>query len=278
MFQSDEIKDKIKDTNLERYGVENVSFSPEIVEKITKSVRKTYSSDIDQIKEKQRLTNIEKYGVEDVNKESWFKDKIKYTFIEKYGVDNPSKVSEIRNKIISTNLRKYGVEHASQSKEIKDKIIKTNIEKYGVISPMMLQEIKDKMKKTNLERYGVEYISQNPEIYESKILSGYKIKKHECGLSYQGTYEKDFIDTCIKNNIKITKSTSILYELKGESRRYYPDFYIKELNLIVEVKSKYYYELHREKNELKKQSTINNGFRYLMILDKNYEEFLKLFA
>ena len=111
-------------------------------------------------------------------------------------------------------------------------------------------------------------------MYEKKILSGFRIKKHECGLNYQGTYEKDFIDFCICNKIIISKPPSFLYEMNGNKKRYYPDFFIEKYNLIIEVKSSYYYELHKEKNELKKQSIIDNGFLYLLILDKNYENLL----
>ena len=123
-------------------------------------------------------------------------------------------------------------------------------------------------------RYGVEYTSQNPEIHEKTILSGFRIKKHSCGLNYQGTYEKDFLDFCIINNVDVSKPPSFLYEMFGKSKRYYPDFYVSKLNLIVEVKSTYYYNLHFEKNILKKKTIIDNGFEYLMILDKNYEEFI----
>lgn len=273
--KSDEIKDRIKNSFQEKYGVDNISFLPEIVDRIKTNVNKNYSENIDLIKEKQRNTNIEKYGVEDVNKEEWFKNKIKNINLEKYGVDNTFKLDFFKNKFKQSSLKKYGVDHPFKCESVKNKIQETNLKRYGVRYTLQAEEIKQKIKETNLRKYGCEYISQNPEIYESKILSGYRIKKHECGLNYQGTYEKDFIDICLEHNIKLSKPPSFLYEMFSKTKRYYPDFYIEKLNLIIEVKSKYYYEIHKDKNELKKQTITNNGFQYLMILDKNYEEFFK---
>lgn len=256
--------------------VDNISFLPEIVDRIKEKVNKTYSENLDEIKLKQKLTCIEKYGVEDVNKEDWFKDKIKKSNIEKYNIDNPNKLQSIKDKIKKSNIEKYGIDYPCRLDEIKNKIKKTNIEKYGVENVFQSDEIKNKSKKTNIEKYGVEYISQNPDIYEKQILSGFRIKKHECGLTYQGTYEKDFIDFCISHRIEITKPPSVLYEMNGKSKKYYPDFYIEKLNLVIEIKSSYYYQLHKEKNELKKESIINNGFSYILIIDKDYGNFCKL--
>ena len=252
--KSEVIKNKIKKTFQEKYGVDNISQLPNIIEKIKIGVYKSYIENIDSIKEKQKLTNIKRYGVQDVNKEKWFKEKIKELNFEKYGVTNASKLPSV-----------------------KDKIKQTCNYKYNCNSPFEYEEIKDKIKETNLRKYGFEYISQNTDIYEKKILSGFRIKKHDCGLTYQGTYEKDFIDMCLIKNIIISKPPSFIYEMNGKSKRYYPDFYIEKYNTIIEVKSSYYYNLHKEKNILKKEIIISNGFNYLMILDKNYEEFLLLF-
>ncbi len=246
---------------------------PEIVDKIKLNLIKTYSENLEEIQLKQKTTNLERYGVEDVNKEQWFKKQIKESNIEKYGVSNPNKLSSLKSKIKQKHLEKYGVDHPYKTEKIKNKTIKTNIERYGVENVFQSEEIKDKIKETNLRKYGVEYISQNPDIYENRILSGFRIKKHDCGLNYQGTYERDFIDYCVLNKISITKPPSFLYEMNGVSKRYYPDFYYKELNLIIEVKSEYYYNLHKDKNEFKKQTIINNNFKYILILDKDYNEF-----
>jgi hypothetical protein len=52
-----------------------------------------------------------------------------------------------------------------------------------------------------------------------------------------------------------------------------PDFFIENKNLIIEIKSTYYFNLHKEKNILKKNYTISSGYNYLLIVDKDYDEF-----
>ncbi len=65
----------------------------------------------------------------------------------------------------------------------------------------------------------------------------------------------------------------MVWEEDGKSKRYLPDFYLEDINLIIEIKSIYYYNLHKNKNILKKESTLKKGFDYIMIVDKNYYEF-----
>lgn len=54
----------------------------------------------------------------------------------------------------------------------------------------------------------------------------------------------------------------------------FTDFYIPKLNLIVEVKS--YYTMLLDKNLLLKEQTCRtNGFKYIRIVNNNFEEFDK---
>ncbi len=249
-------KEKVIATNIERYGVDN-----------------PFKSNI--IKDKIKQINIEKYGASNPSKSELIKNKIKQTFLEKYNVENISYLNETINKIKKTTLKRYGVDNVFKSDIIKNRIKQTNIEKYGFEYTINNKEIKDKIKKTNLERYGVEHISQDYNIHQKQLISGYKIKEYN-NLLYQGTYEKDFIDLCISNMLEIKKPKYFIYEYKNKSRRYFPDFYLPKYNLIVEVKSTYYYNLHIERNELKKETVISDNYKYILILDKNYDEFIKI--
>ena len=116
----------------------------------------------------------------------------------------------------------------------------------------------------------------NIEIFKKQQKNSHMITAYDDILSYQGTYELDFIKTCKIYNINIINSSHrILYNTTdGKKHYYYPDFYIKELNLIIEIKSNYTYEKDLEVNILKQQATINNGFDYIFIIDKKYDEFL----
>ena len=133
-LQSKEIKNKVTTTNLERYGVENPIESEEIKEKI-------------------KQTNLERYdGIGFGSKK--ISGKIKQTNLERYGVENPIESEEIKEKIKQTNLERYGNEYVIASKSCREKIESSLLEKYGVINPSQIEQVKEKVKQTCLERYG----------------------------------------------------------------------------------------------------------------------------
>jgi hypothetical protein len=59
----------------------------------------------------------------------------------------------------------------------------------------------------------------------------------------------------------------IYYMNKNTQHIYFPDIYIKSENKIIEVKSSYTYEVHKDINELKKQACIDKGlfFEFLIL-------------
>ena len=61
-----------------------------------------------------------------------------------------------------------------------------------------------------------------------------------------------------------------------KKHHYHPDFYLIKYNLIVEIKSSYYYKKHLKKNLAKRKSTIKNGYKYIFIINKDYTKFDKL--
>lgn len=64
----------------------------------------------------------------------------------------------------------------------------------------------------------------------------------------------------------------ITYIQDNIEHTYLPDFYIRSENKVIEVKSVYTYELHKEKNELKKEACLVKGILFeFIILDKNVE-------
>jgi len=169
-----------------------------------------------------------------------------------------------------TNLKKYNVKNISQTEKVKDKKIET-MKTNGTELFLCNKEFKEKM----LELYGVEYTSQVPEIH-LKQQNGY-ILKHYNGLHYRGSYEKDFIDHCIEKNIDIENfKGTIDYFYENINRKYFPDFFIKNLNLVIEIKSCWTYDVELKQNLQKEKSTINSGFDFLFIIDKDYKEFDKL--
>ncbi len=89
---------------------------------------------------------------------------------------------------------------------------------------------------------------------------------------YQGSYELDFLERYL-DKYDIQNAKPIKYFHKNKQHVYHPDFYIPLLNLIIECKSTYYYEKNKLIDNAKKKATIANGFNYVMILDKNYNDF-----
>jgi very-short-patch-repair endonuclease len=136
--------------------------------------------------------------------------------------------------------------------------------------------MKEKTKETNLKNLGVENPMQNLEIHKKAELSGKKIKYFNDNIYYRGTYEKDFLDLCFKHNINVENIKGFKYQYIDKQKIYFPDFYLPDYNLIIEIKSDYTYNKELEKNLLKESAMIDYGYNFLFIINKNYNDFLKL--
>ena len=193
--------------------------------------------------------------------------------MEKYGDENYNN----RDKTKETNTKKYGVEHSSQDYTIKNKQKITNVEKYGFGCALQNEIVKNKTLETNIKKYGVNHPMQNQDVFQKQQKSSYGIKKHpEFGLYYRGTYEKDFLDMCFKNNITIQQGKKIKYINNGKSHYYFSDFYLEHKDLIVEIKSTYTYKKDLEKNLAKQKACLEQGYNFIFITNKDYVEFLNV--
>ena len=144
---SEEKKKNIKQTCLEKYGVE-------------------HPSQLKENREKAKQTCLVKYGVENPSQCETFQEKIKQTSLKRYGVERPQRSEIIKEKAKQTCLVKYGVENPFQVKEIQEKIKQTSLERYGFEQPLQAEEIKEKAKQTFIEKYGVENPAQANEVKE----------------------------------------------------------------------------------------------------------------
>ena len=165
-----DIRNKAKQTCIERYGVEYALQSEEIKEKSKQTCIERYGVEyigqVEEVKEKSKQTCIERYGVEYALQSEEIKEKSKQTCIERYGVEYIGQVEEVKEKSKQTCVEKYGVEHVLQSKEIKDKKNKTCIERYGTEIVLQCKEIRDRKDKTSIERYGTYCIFSLKEFKE----------------------------------------------------------------------------------------------------------------
>ena len=135
-MQSEEIKEKARQTCLDRYGVENPFQSEEIKEKV-------------------RQTCLDRYGIENPFQSERIKEKIKQTNLGRYGVKHSSQSGQIKSKKINTCLRHLGTEYPAQSGKIKEKIKQTMLERYGVPNKMV-----DMCSKGEIKYHGYSNISQ----------------------------------------------------------------------------------------------------------------------
>jgi very-short-patch-repair endonuclease len=121
-------------------------------------------------------------------------------------------------------------------------------------------------------RYGVDYPIQFDAFYLKQQKTSLKRKQYNnTNLHYQGTYEKDFLDEYY-DNIDIVNGPTIKYKFNNENKVYFSDFYIKSKNIIVEIKSEYYYNLHLKRNLSKKEECIKQGYNFIFIINKDYYE------
>lgn len=101
VFRLGGFKEKIRQTNLSRYGVDNPMKNDEIK-------KKSHHYQTDETREKIRRTNQKRYGANSYTASDDGKLAVKRTNVKRFGYTNPMKHIDIRNKVAQTNLDKYG--------------------------------------------------------------------------------------------------------------------------------------------------------------------------
>jgi hypothetical protein len=161
IFQSEKIKQKIKQKNLQKWGVD--------------SFTKTKN-----FKEKAKKTNLEKFGVENPMQNHEVKERAKLTSYENWGGTGfaSEKISE---KIIQSNLEKWGTETPVKLESIKEKIKLTNLEKWGGTG-FASEKISEKISETLQKNWG-NISNTKSEIFRKLH---YKISKDPNYIEYAG--------------------------------------------------------------------------------------------
>jgi hypothetical protein len=222
---------------------------------------------------------------------NWNQEKVKKTVQERYGVDNVFMLEDVKEKIKTTAYEKYGIYPICRSERIKKKIKETNIILYGTSNIFQNEDIKKKIKKTVQERYGVDHISKTDKFremasknickYNENIHSNHKLTLFKnTNLYYQSMYEYEFLELCENLNIinEIDNGSRYNYLNDYVEKYHIPDFKYKNDKYIIEIKSTYWY--YRQGGDklmhMKKESVEATNGKYVMILDKNYDEFLEI--
>jgi len=229
--KSEEVRNKIYELNMKKYGCKH-AFNSELV------------------KNKIKNTMVERYGVENPQQNSDIKEKTKISCFNKYGSKALINNHEIRNKIRETCLKKYGVEYPSQNKKIREKVINTNLKNWGVKNPTQNPIIAEKA-------------SNNCYKTKSYSLPSGKILKCQ---GYEPFAIRDLLKYNISEDDIINEKTNvpeIWYNDKNNAEhRYYVDIYIPSQNKCIEVKSIYTYKKDEDNNMLKQEAAKKMGYDF----------------
>jgi len=187
-----------------------------------------------------RLPYCEKCSVRKI------REKIEATCLEKYGYDNPRKIPEVIQKIKDTFNEKYGM-HPKNTKEVQEKWMATCLEKYGG-HPNQNIEVQARAEANSYHHKA--YMMPNGDMVK---LQGYEnLALDELVQLYE---QEDII-------IGRGKVPIIPYMVDGIKHIYFPDFYIKSENKIIEVKSLWTLTIERGNVEEKAQATVKAGYKY----------------
>ena len=281
-ISKDSILKKRKQTNLDRYGVENLML-------------------LNSVKEKIKQTCLQKYGVENQFQNEQIKDKIKKTNLKKYGKTSYTQTDEYINKKIQTNMKKYGVPHHQNLPYIKEKAKKTNLDRYGVICYTKTDEYINKTIQTNLKKYNRKWSNQRhitnknlniindkqlleQYIIDNNILNGEELSKHlgigepmacryirKYNLHNMFDYSKSVAEKEIREYI------NQYYETSNNDRQvikpYELDIYIPELNKAIEYNGDYWHNISesvKNKDLIKQTICKQKGIDLLVIWEHEY--------
>lgn len=239
----------------------------------------------EQIKQNRINGIIKKYGIDHVWKNSESIEKRKKTWLKKYGVDNPNKNPEQIKKVKNTNIERYGFTCPLKNHEIKQKSMQTLFINFGVKNPMHVKDICNKVAKSSKQTYLDKWGFENPfnntkfkelwlEKFEKNIKKSFSYKDYVLPsghiIKVQG-YENYAIDYLMNNfnendfvfSFKIKR---FQYEYENKKRTYIPDIYIKSVNTIYEVKSKYTLDKNLDTTILKAKSVIDSDINFNLLL------------
>ena len=186
-------KETCRQTVINRYGVENVSKSSVVKDRICNTFK-------------------EKYGVEWVGQSKEVQAKQKATCIEKYGVPTPFQMDDFQEKSIQTCRKKYGTDYATQSQEVKSKITASYIDKPRFTNPSYNPDVIDKRRETNFKNFDGKWFTQTDEMIQSNhelFLNRHKNIIGETDSTYIVSCEDNKCTLCESKTFEIDKNVFV---------------------------------------------------------------------
>jgi len=139
------IKEKSKQTCLQKYGTECSLSSPIVIAK-------------------KEETCLKKYGNKSLLAIPEFREKTKQYFLTNFNVEYATQVPEIKEKQKQTLLKNIGYDNPFKSPKIREKSKQSLIKRFGTDCSLNVPEIREKGKQTLKEKYNVESIFQSSYI------------------------------------------------------------------------------------------------------------------
>ncbi len=271
VMNSVNVQNKIKNTLKERYGVE-------------------HQMQLKSVKDKIKQTCLEKYGVSSYTKTSEYLQKTKETNLERYGVEFSGQNEEVKQKSINTCLKKYGCKYSFQSDNNKEKSRETVIKKYGVDNPAKNEEIKNKIKETKLELYGDPTFNNKEKTKETVIKKYGSLENFH---QYQFDQYVKTIKKKYKDNFGMSKPEYQTYEYLqtifdkddiqfnvnvDERYPFHVDFYIKPLDLFIEINAFWTHGKHLFDEDNKDDIDLLNKWKQKAEISKQYKSAVNVWS
>lgn len=225
---SPEIRKRIEETNLEKFGSKSPLGSKKIQDKV-------------------KQTNLDKYGVENVFSSEEIKEKIKKTNLNIFGFENAMQFEEVKNKVRNTLEQEYGgVGYASEI--IREKSILTrseNLKEYSddndlvLISSLELKYPEVSLKDIEIYEYQNFHLISKEDMHEV-LTKDEELKK----IGYLSKYEAELHEL-----LKSIYSGSILLNSKIPNSSLELDFYLPDEKLAIEFNGNYWHSTRfKDKN------------------------------
>ena len=294
--QSEIIRNKVKKTNLEKYGVPSFFHTKEFKETdwITPIYGVPHNSQSEEIQRRKKENRIKKMTKEEYEKYLWNqmtveerwgeshpmktdegKKRLKDSLLRNHGVDNPMYVDGVMDKIVQTNIERYGVPHYTQTEEFKKRISEFNnsVDKFIRDSYDRDKEtvkiIKDKEKLQSLYNKH-KTITNLSEVLSINPTTLGRILKHH-GIEIEQHHRKSGIEYALVDYIKDLGIDDIV----ENDRRfgYEIDIFLPKFNVAIEVNGVHWHsELFKPKNyhAEKTNKMINDGLRQLHVWEHHW--------
>jgi hypothetical protein len=282
-FQLDFVKEKIKETNLERRGVTHHTKSNQYKEEYkSKSLEKWGVENpmmLDDIKDKVKKTTFERWGGIGFGSDE-ISDKIKWTNLQKWGTTTPTNLIEIKEKIKETTLKNWdGIGFGSSL--IREKIIKSTIENWGEDSNTKSENFRKLNYRISKDLDYIRYFKEGISIFQCPLGHQFQIHKNN-----YISRKKSNVDLCTVCNpigetsslkeinlLEFIESLGVNY-IKSYRENYEIDIYLPDYKLGIEFNGLWWHSSEKKERgyHLKKTEFFGDrGIRIIHIWEDDWD-------